>query len=91
MQVEQLLQDCFGIEDDGKSIKLYVAGPNTERPARTGQGIRTSLFHLLDGEEAVAVREYLATHPKWQVLKVNPAASGEVLKQPQQKRRRKRR
>lgn len=70
VQVEQLLRACVGIEDDGENIKLYVAGPNAEPPSGNRRGVRTSLFHLLGGREAAVVREYLALHPEWQVLRV---------------------
>jgi hypothetical protein len=78
VDIERLLRDCCGVEDDGVNVKLYVAGPNARPPAPNQRGVRTSLFHLLCGEEAAAVRDYLASHPSWQSLGVGPTASGEA-------------
>jgi hypothetical protein len=82
VQIEQLLQACFGIEDAGENIKLYVAGPNAGPPGRNERGVRTGLFHLFGGEEADAIRRYLASHPAWEFLRVSPTPSGGGRRQP---------
>jgi predicted membrane chloride channel (bestrophin family) len=78
VDVEGLLQTCVGIEDDGESVKLYVAGPTPERPASRGPARRSSLFHLLAGEQADTIRRFLASNPEWSFLKLGPAVSSEA-------------
>lgn len=70
MQVEALLAVCEGFEDDGVNIKFYVSGPNPEPSFDREYGVRTSLFRLVSGEDAVAVRRFLATYRCWEVMRV---------------------
>lgn len=70
MQVEALLAVCEGFEQDGENFKFYVSGPHPEPSFDREQGVRTSLFHLVSGEDAVAVRRFLATHRCWEIMRV---------------------
>jgi hypothetical protein len=72
MSVEELLPLCCGVEDDGKSVKLYLEGPDPKPSFDREQGVRTPLFHLFSGEDAEAIRRYLATHRAWAILFVPP-------------------
>lgn len=72
MNVEQLLLVCCGFEDDGENFKFYLDSPNPQPSLDREQGVRTSLFRLFSGEDAEAIRRYLATRRAWDVLRVPP-------------------
>jgi hypothetical protein len=77
VQVEALLAVCEGFQEDGENFKFYVTGPNPEPSFDRERGVRTSLFHLVSGEDAVAVRRFLTTHRCWEVMRVPPAYTRE--------------
>jgi hypothetical protein len=70
MNVEYLLLTCCGVEDDGECVRLYLDSPTPEPSARRDRPVKTTLFHLLGGADAQAVRDYLARHRCWDVIRV---------------------
>ena len=79
MDIEQLFLTCCGYEfsEDGQSMKFYLDGPNPKQSFDREQGVRTSLFHLLHGEDAAAVQQWLRGRRAWEILKVPPDYSKE--------------
>lgn len=69
MRVEELLLTCCGFADDGETLRLFLDSPRPQARRRRA-GVRTALFRLLAGDEAEAVRRYLAAHPAWEALRV---------------------
>ena len=72
MNIDVLLTTCCGIEDDGEAIRFYLDGPNPEPSFTRERGVRGGLFHLFGGDEAQAIRDYLARHRCWDVMRVPP-------------------
>lgn len=72
MNIDLLLMTCYGFEDDGEHVRFFLDGPNPELSMKRERGVRTELFHLFGGQEAQAIREYLARHRCWDVMRVPP-------------------
>ncbi len=72
MRVENLLLTCCGFDEEGGNFKFYVEGPRPVPSVSRRRGVRTPLFHLFTGEDARAIRGYLATHRAWDVLRIPP-------------------
>jgi hypothetical protein len=74
MNIDLLLMTCCGFEDNGEHIRFYLDSPTPEPSLTRERGVRSELFHLFGGDEAQAIREYLARHPYrcWDVLRVAP-------------------
>ena len=70
MDVEHLLLTCCGFEDDGAVVRFFLDGPTPEPSLTRDRGTRTPLFHMVAREDAQAVRDYLARHRCWDVLRV---------------------
>jgi len=73
MNIDVLLTTCCGFEDgqDGQ-IRFFLDGPNPEPSLKRERPARTDLFHLFGGDEAQAIRDYLARHRCWDVMRVPP-------------------
>ncbi len=72
MNIEYLLTTCCGFEDDGEHVRFFLDGPNPELSVTRERPVRTELFHLFGGDEAQAIRNYLARHRCWDVMRVPP-------------------
>mgnify|MGYP000857568993 FL=1 len=72
MNIDLLLTTCCGFEDDGEHVRFFLDSPTPEVSFTRERGVRTDLFHLFGGDEAQAIREYLARHKCWGVLRVPP-------------------
>src|SRR5262245_41373799 len=72
MDIEHLFLTCCGFEfsDDGQSVKFFLDSPTPKSSISREQGVRTSLFHLLHGDDAGAVRQWLQGRRAWDVLRV---------------------
>jgi hypothetical protein len=70
MGIEQLFLTCCGFEDDGQCVKFYLDCPAPKPSILREQGVRTPLFHLVHGEDAAAVRQWLVGRRAWDVLRV---------------------
>ena len=77
MNIDLLLMTCCGFEDDGRQIRFFLDSPTPELSLTRERGVRTSLFHLCAGADADAVRDYLARHRCWDVMRVLPAYTPE--------------
>ena len=77
MNIDVLLMTCCGFEDDGREIRLFLDSPTPEMSLTRERGVRTSLFHLFAGDDAKTLREYLARHRCWDVMRVPPAYTPE--------------
>src|SRR4051794_18917703 len=69
MQVEELLLLCCGFEDDGGNFKFYLDSLTPQPSFSREQGVRTPLFRLFSGEDAEAIRKWLACRRAWDVLR----------------------
>lgn len=72
MNIDVLLMTCCGFEDDGEFIRFYLDSPTPDVSFTRDRGARTDLFHLFGGDDARTIREYLARHKCWGVLRVPP-------------------
>ena len=61
---------CCGYEDFGNELRLYLDSPMPKPSISRERGVRTKLFHLFAGEDAEAIRSWLARNKAWQVLRV---------------------
>ena len=72
MNIDLLLMTCVGFDDDGREVRFFLDGPNPELSVTRERPVRTELFHLFGGDEARTIREYLARHRCWDVMRVPP-------------------
>lgn len=72
MNIDVLLMTCCGFEDDGEFIRFFLDSPTPEVSLTREHGVRTDLFHLFGGEDARTIREYLARHRCWGVMRIPP-------------------
>jgi hypothetical protein len=77
VNIDVLLTTCVGFEDDGRQIRFFLDSPTPGVSLTRERGVRTPLFHLCAGDDADAVREYLARHRCWDVMRVPPAFTPE--------------
>ena len=70
MNIDLLLMTCCGFEDDGEHVRFFLDGPHPEPSLKRDRPVRTELFHLFGGDEAQAIRGYLACHHCWDVMRV---------------------
>lgn len=73
MNIDVLLMTCCGFEDDGEHVRFFLDGPNPELSVTRDRPVRTELFHLFGGDEAQAIRDYLARHRCWDVMRMPPS------------------
>jgi hypothetical protein len=73
MNFDAMFPFLSGYEHLGDRTRLYVDGPKPTPRFDRVRGVRTPLFRLLAGEDAQAVRVWLASNRAWQCLRVPPA------------------
>src|SRR5947209_19761666 len=72
MDIDRLFVIACGYADDGEEFRLFLEGPNPKPSFDRDRPKRTNLFFLFAGEEADAIRKWLATRKAWPILKVPP-------------------
>ncbi len=72
MDIDWLLLTCVGFEDDGEHVRFFLDDPTPVPSATRDRPARTDLFHLIGGDDARTIREYLARHRCWDVMRVPP-------------------
>jgi hypothetical protein len=72
VNIDLLLTTCCGFEDDGEHVRFFLDSPTPDVSFTRDRGVRTDLFHLFGGDDARTIREYLARHKCWDVLRVPP-------------------
>lgn len=72
MNIDLLLTTCCGFEDDGEHVRFFLDSPTPDVSFTRDRGTRTDLFHLFGGDDARTIREYLARHRCWGVMRIPP-------------------
>ncbi len=72
MNIDVLLMTCCGFEDDGRQVRFFLDSPTPELSLTRDHPVRTNLFHLFAGIDADAVRDFLARHRCWEVMRLPP-------------------
>lgn len=72
MDFDAVFPLIVGYQHLGSVTRLYVESPTPVASFTRSRGVQTALFRLLAGDNAQAVRAWLARNRAWQCLRVPP-------------------